>query len=449
MPQTVRPNFIKVSPSPTEEALYVVPYGANLGLAFTGPDGVDIRLRPQIYGKFLVLGANQELSPQVARAVLEFLRKDMPRFYRLRAFLLREVPEGSSERTARVAIKQFCPDRVELLSFDSGQSYTVRIYDGGHAECTCPDFFFRRRKIGAWCKHIKALHQELREEFSPDVEEFPFCLPLWEMDKVSQRAKFIEDLGGLYEVFSHPFAERENYTRRRDGYETPLLGVEFEIPEGTGPGATLLLKVVSALKERGLVLSYERDTSVDGGEIKLTPFPATLEECLKKGQLLKDLRDLVKGLFISSKYSGLHVHVNMWPFRERWEEVPELLLPFALLLQRRFNLASIFGRGMNPYATRVGATVPPRYWWVNFMSLPYTVEVRLGCSKHGDPVKILLTALFLQRAFWAIMEGRFEVPPFNASGEEIISAFSKLLSEEERRYIVPLLEEALLSPARD
>jgi hypothetical protein len=224
--------------------------------------------------------------------------------------------------------------------------------------------------------------------------------------------------------------------------------VEFEIPEGRGAEMTLLSRVISVLMKNGLVLSYERDTSVEGGEIKLTPFPATLEEVLKKGQLLKDLRDLVKGLFISSKYSGLHVHVNMWPFRERWEEIPELILPFALLLQRRFNLVSIFGRGMNPYATRIGATVPPRYWWVNFMSLPHTVEVRLGCSKHGDPVKILLMALFMQRAFWAIMEGRFEVPPFNASGEELISAFAKLLSEEERRYIVPLLKEALISPKK-
>ena len=139
----------------------------------------------------------------------------------------------------------------------------------------------------------------------------------------------------------------------------------------------------------------------------------------------------------------------MWPFRERLEEIPELLLPFVLLLQRRFNLASIFGRGMNPYATRIGATVPLRYWWVNFMSLPHTVEVRLGCSKHGDPVKILLMALFLQRAFWAIMEGRFKVPSFDASGDELISAFSTLLSDEERSYIVPLLKEALLSPEGD
>jgi hypothetical protein len=447
MPQTIlKPNFLKVSPSPVEGTLRVIPYGANIGLAFEGPDGADIRLRPQLYGQFLVLGANQALSPQTARAVLEFLRRDVPRFYRLRAFLLREVPEGSSERTARVAIKQFCPDRVELLSFDSGQSYTVRIHDGGHVECTCPDYFFRRRKIGAWCKHIKALHQELKEEFSPDVEEFPYCLPLWEMDKVSQRAKFIEDLGGLYEVFSHPIAERESYTRRRDGYDTPVLGVEFEIPEGRGAEMTLLSRVISVLMKNGLVLSYERDTSVEGGEIKLKPFPATLEEVLKKGQLLKNLRDLARGLFVSSKYSGLHVHINMWPFNKRWEDVPELLLPFVLLLQRRFNLASIFGRGMNPYATRIGATVPPRYWWVSFMSLPYTVEVRLGCSKHGDPIKILLMALFMQRAFWAIMEGRFEVPPFNASGEELISAFSTLLSEEERRYIVPLLKEALISP---
>jgi len=444
MPQVVRPSL--VSSSPTEGTLRVVPYGAHIGLAFEGPEGADIRLRPQLYGRFFVLGVNQELSPQVARAVLDFLRKDMPRFYRLRAFLLREVPEGSSERTARIGIKQFAPDRVELLSFDSGSEYTIRIHNGGHAECSCPDYFFRRRRVGAWCKHIKALHQELREEFSPDVEAFPYYLPLWEMNKVSKEAEFIEALGGLYEVFSHPDAERESYTRRRDGYEAPILGVEFEIPEGRGAEMTLLLKVISALKKRGLVLSFERDTSVEGGEIKLTPFPATLEEVLKKGQLLKNLRGLVRGLFESSKYSGLHVHINMWPFRERWEDVPELLLPFVLLIQRRFNLASIFGRGTNPYATRIGATVPPRYWWVSFMSLPHTVEVRLGCSKHGDPVKILLMALFLQRAFWAIMEGGFEVPPFNASGEELISAFSKLLSKKERRYIVPLLKEALLSP---
>jgi|YNPBryunderm2012_1023409.scaffolds.fasta_scaffold22442_1 hypothetical protein len=447
MPQTIlKPNFLKVSPSPVEGILRGVPYGANIGIAFEGPNRADIRLRPQIYGRFLVLGVNQELSPQTARAVLEFLRKDMPRFYKLRAFLLREVPEGSSEKTARVAIKQFSPDRVELLSLDSGLFYTVRIHDGGHAECSCPDFVNRRAGTGTWCKHIKALHQELKEEFSPDVEEFPYCLPLWEMDKVSKEAKFIEEIGGLYEVMSHPFAERESYTRRRDGYDTPFLGVEFEIPEGRGAEMTLLLRVISSLMKNGLISHYERDASVDGGEIKLSPFPATLEEVLKKGQLLKDLRDLVKGLFISSKHSGLHVHINMWPFRERVEEMLELLLPFVRLLERRFNLVSIFGRGMNPYATRVEALVPPRYWWVNFTSLPHTVEIRLGCSKHGDPVKILLMSLFMQRVFWAIMEGRFKVPPLDASGDKLISAFSKLLSKEERRYIVPLLKEALISP---
>jgi len=449
MPQAlVRPNFLRVSPS-KEGALRLVPYGANIGLAFEGPDRAEIRLRPQLYGQFFVLGVNQELSPQVARAVLEFLRKDMPRFYRLRAFLLREVPEGSSERTARIGIKQFAPDKVELLSFDSGLSYTVRIHDGGHAECTCPDFSYRRRGTGTWCKHIKALHQELREEFSPDVENFPYCLPMWEMKEVSPEAKFIEALGGLYEVMSHPFVERESYTRRRDGYETPTLGVEFEIPEGRGAEIVLLTKVISALKKNGLISHYERDASVDGGEIKLTPFPATLEEVLKRGQLLKDLRDLGKGLFESSKFAGLHVHINMWPFRDRKEEIPQKLFPFVLLLQRRFSLVSLFGRSLNPYATRMEAMVPPRYWWVNFTSLPYTVEIRLGCSKHGDPVKILLMALFMQRAFWAIMEGRFKVPSLDESGDKLISAFSKLLSKEERRYIVPLLREALLSPARD
>jgi len=449
MPQTIlRPNFLKVSSS-SEGALRLVPYGANLGLAFEGPDRADIRLRPQLYGQYLVLGVRQKLSPQVARAVLDFLRVDMPRFYKLRAFLLREVPEGSSGKDVGIEVIRFSPDRVELLSFDSWRAYTVRIHDGGHAECSCPDFQFRRAGTGTWCKHIKALHQELREEFSPNVEEFPYCLPLWEMDKVSKEAEFIEALGGLYEVMSHAPAERESYTRRRDGYETPTLGVEFEIPEGRGAEMTLLLKVVSALMKHGLISHYERDASVEGGEIKLKPFPATLEEVLRRGQLLKDLRDLVKGLFISSKHSGLHVHINMWPFRDREEEVPKLLLPFVLLLQRRFQLFFIFGRGMNAYAARMETMVSPRYRWVNFTSLPHTVEIRLGCSKHGDPVKILLMALFMQRAFWAIMEGRFKVPSLDESGDKLISAFSKLLSKEERRYIVPLLKEALLSPARD
>jgi hypothetical protein len=451
MPQhTLRPNFLKVSSFlSTEGALRLVPYGANIGMAFEGSGRTDIRLRPQVYGKFLVLGVNQELSPQVARAVLEFLRKDMSRFYKLRAFLLSEVPEGSSEKTTRVAIKQFSPDKVELLSLDSGLTYTVRIHEGGHAECSCPDFTYRRAGTGTWCKHIKALHQELREEFSPDVEEFPYCLPLWEMGEVSKEAKFIEDIGGLYEVMSHPLAERESYTRRRDGYDEPLLGVEFEIPEGRGAEMTLLLKVISSLMKNGLISHYERDASVDGGEIKLKPFPATIEEVLEKGQLLRDLRDLVKGLFVSSKEAGLHVHINMWPFRDREEEIPELLFPFTLLIERRFSLVSIFGRSLNHFAMRMEALVQPRYRWVNFTSLPHTVEVRLGCAKHGDPVKILLMALFMQRAFWAIMEGRFKVPSLDTSGDKLISAFSKLLSKEERRYIVPLLKEALLSPTRD
>ncbi len=449
MPQPIlKPNFLKVSSS-KEGTPRLVPYEANIELAFEGPDRADIRLRPQICGQFLVLGANQSLSPQVARAVLEFLRKDMPRFYRLRAFLLSEVPEGSSEKTVRVAIKQFTPDRVELLSLDSGLSYTVRIHDGGNAECSCHDFQYRRVGTGTWCKHIKALHQDLKVEFSPNVEGFPYCLPLWRMDKVSQRAKLIEDLGGLYEALSHPPAEMGRYTHRRGRYDEALLGVEFEIPEGRGAERTLLLKVISALMKNGIVSHYERDASVEGGEVKLKPFPATLEEVLEKGNILKSLRDLVKGLFVSPKSAGLHVHINMWPFRDREEEVPKLLFPFALLIERRFNLVSIFGRSLNPYAVRMGAAVPPRYKWVNFTSLPHTVEVRLGCSKGGDPVRILLMGLFMQRAFWAIMEGRFKVPSLDASGDKIISAFSKLLSKEERRYIVPLLKEALLSPVRD
>jgi len=448
MPQVLSLKFLEVAPSPSKGGLpWVIPLTAYSEIAFTTSDGVEIRLRPQLYGEDLVLGVNRWLSPQVARAVLEFLKKDIPRFYRLRAFLLSEVPEGSSEEDTRLFIWESSPDRVEL---SSGREYhTVRILEGGRAECSCPDFQNRRAGTGTWCKHIRALHRFLRETFSPNAVMFPYCLPLQEIDEVPPSAKFIEELGGLYEVLSHPDAERGSYARCRDVYDTPTLGVEFEIPGGRGAEMVLLVKVISVLKNRGLVLSYERDASVDGGEIKLTPFPATIEEVLKRGQLLKDLRDLVKGLFVSSKPAGLHVHVNMWPFRERLGEILLILLPFVLLLQRRFNLAAIFGRGLNSYATGIEALVPPRYWWVNFMSLPHTVEIRLGCSKHGDPVKILLMALFMQRAFWAIMEGRFELPSPDASGDKLISAFSQLLSEEERSYIVPLLKEALLSPERD
>jgi hypothetical protein len=450
MPQVLSPKFLEVAPYPSKGGLpWVIPRTAYSEIAFTKSDGVEIILRPQLYGENLVLGVNRWLSPQVARAVLEFLRGDMPRFYRLRAFLLSEVPEGSSEEDTRLFIWKSSPDRFELSSLGSRTIYVVRIHDGGRAECSCPNFQNRRAGTGTWCKHIKALHRWLRENFSPNVSMFPYCLPLQEIDEVSPSAKLIEELGGLYEVMSHPDAERGSYTRRRDEYETPTLGVEFEIPGGRGTEMVLLVKVISTLKNRGLVLSYERDASVDGGEIKLTPFPATLEEVLKRGQLLKELRDLVKGLFVNSKPAGLHVHVNMWPFRERLGEILEILLPFVRLIQRRFNLVSIFGRGLNSYATGIEALAPPRYWWVNFMSLPHTVEIRLGCSKHGDPVKILLMALFMQRAFWAIMEGRFEMPSPYASGDKLISAFSQLLSEEERSYIVPLLKDALLSPTGD
>lgn len=122
MPQPILRPFLKVSPSPTDGEVKLVPYGANIGLVFEGPKRADIRLCPQLYGKFLVLGANQKLSPQVARAVLDYLRADMPRFYRLRAFLLREVPAGSSEKTVSIGIVKFSPDRVELRSF---QLHTV------------------------------------------------------------------------------------------------------------------------------------------------------------------------------------------------------------------------------------------------------------------------------------------------------------------------------------
>jgi hypothetical protein len=296
------------------------------------------------------------------------------------------------------------------------------------------------------------VHQALREEFSP-YEDYPYHLPLWGISDPSNWARLIESLGGLYKVLAKEQAQRESYSHDRREYGTPMLGVEFEIPLDRGAEFMLLLRLISALKEEGFISSYERDGSVFGGEIKLEPFPATLEECLKRGELLRDLRDLVRGLFASDMKAGMHVHINMYPFSYiPREEIKRKLSLVVSLLERRFHLAPLFGRNFNDYALKRkdARGRDARYGWINYESLPRTVEVRLGCSKKGDPVKILLMALLLQRAFWARLRGEFKVPSSDSSRERIISAFSSLLSDEERNHIVPLLEEALLdSPVMD
>jgi hypothetical protein len=440
----LRLRSLKVSS--TQGALNVVPVSAGERIYFHRHGGEEIILFPQLLGKFLVLGVNKEIDPQTARNILEFLRADIPRFYVLRHFLLREIPEGSSEKTAQAKLLWFSPERVDILSEESGLIYRVRILEGGHAECSCPDFAQRRAGTGTWCKHIKLVHQTLRERFSPN-EDYPYHLPLWKVFNPSHWAELIESLGGLYKVLAKEQAKREGYSHDRREYGTPMLGVEFEIPNNNGAEFTLLLRLISALKEQGVISSYERDGSVLGGEIKLEPFPADLEECLKRGNLLRNLRDLVKGLFESDVKAGMHVHINMHPFSYIPKgEVKRKLSLVVSLFERRFNLAVLFGRGFNSYALKRqdARGRDARYGWVNYEPLSRTVEVRLGCSKKGDPVKVLLVALLLQRVFWARLREEFKVPSSDSSRDRIISAFSSVLSEEERAHIVPLLEEAIL-----
>jgi len=447
----VKPNFLEVSPSVCEGALRMVPDWAYLGRIRTpavwenSKSGERITLFPQLFEDLLVLGVDRKIDPQTARSILELLRADAPRFHRLRDFVLREVPEGSSERTVQIQITEFWADLFEVFDLELVYHYEVRLYDGGDAVCTC----WESEKLAGkgWCRHIKALHQALREILSPDVERLPYHLPLWEVEEVSQVAKLVESIGGLYRVMLRKEPSAEIYSRRREESKDPMLGVEFEIPVGAHREFSLLKRAISLLKEKGVILSYERDASVSGGEIKLKPFPATLEECLEKGRFLKALRGLGNRCFEDETFAGLHVHINMWPysgFSRGW--IMEKLYPIVHLFEKRFNLALLFGRGFNHYARKRKRARgnAARYGWINYESLPYTVEVRLGCAKKGDPVKILLTALLLQRAFWARLEGTFRVPSVNASREKILSAFSSLLSEEERKYIVPLLEEALI-----
>jgi len=438
--------------SSIQGTLNVLPSEAGERIYFHRHGGEDIVLFPQLFGKFLALGVNKEIDPQTARNILEFLRGDIPKFYTLRQFLLREVPEGSSEKTAQAKALWFTPERVDILSEESGLIYRVRILEGGNAQCSCPDFQNRRVGTGTWCKHIKFVHQTLRERFSPN-EDYPYHLPLWRVPNPSHWAELIESLGGLYKVLAYEEASQRSYSHSREKYTDPMLGVEFEVPRGDRKEIHLLRRVISSLMDHGLVQSYEYDGSVSGGEIKLKPFPATLEECLEKGNLLKTLRDLTSGLFDSDIRAGMHVHINMYPYNafSGWR-IREKLSHIVSLFEKRFNLAVLFGRGFNRYALKRKDAKgrDARYGWVNYEPLPYTVEVRLGCAKKGDPVKILLIALLLQRAFWARLEGNFTVPSSKASRERILSAFSSLLSEEERKHIVPLLEEALLdSPAMD
>jgi hypothetical protein len=438
----VKPSFLKVSHE--KGTLQVVPCGKNVWAWMSLKDtrGEIIWISPQLFGKFLVLGVDKEIDSQTARNILELLQEDIPKLYRLRNFLLKESPEGSSEEVAQAELCGFNLEEAQLYCKDDGFYYWVRILDGGNAECSCREF-----KAGTWCKHIKFLHQFLKEKYAPNVEQFPYHLPLWPIKDLSEGAKLVLSLGGPYTLLSKPNAYPNSYHNHREVYHTPMLGVEFEVPRVREPEFSLLRRIITALKEKGVVSAYERDASVDGGEIKLKPFPATLEECLEKGNLLKAIREVVKPLFEDDRLAGVHVHINMSIFEHLSKgQIERKLSPIVRLFERRFDLTLLFGRGFNRYALRREEVNEEnaRYGWVNFRPLPYTVEVRLGCAKKGDPVKILLVALTLQRAFWARLKGTFKVPPPKASREKILSAFSSLLSEEERKHIVPLLEEALL-----
>jgi hypothetical protein len=437
----VKPSFLKVSSE--KGTLQLVPYERNVwaGLRFKDFGGDVINVSPQLFGKFLVLGVSKEVDSQTARNILELLQEDIPKFYRLRNFLLREPPEGSSEETAQAEVVWFNLDGVELYCRDDRLHYWI-LFDEDKVECSCG-----KSKAGTWCKHIKFLQQFLREKYAPDVEKFPYHLPLWPIKDLSEGAKLVLSLGGPYYLLGKLPASPQSYEHRRDIYFIPMLGVEFEVPLSREPEISLLRRIITVLKEKGIVSAYERDASVDGGEIKLKPFPATVEKCLEKGNLLKAIREVVRPLFEDDRLAGIHVHINMFPFEHlsKWQ-IERKLASVVRLFEKRFDLALLFGRGFNRYALKREEVSDEnaRYGWVNFRPLPYTVEVRLGCAKKGDPVKILLMALLLQRAFWARLEGNFTVPPLKASREKILSAFSSLLSEEERNYIVPLLEKALI-----
>ena len=327
-----------------------------------------LKVVPVLEGRLIRLGVSPELDDERERIeLLSLFRREVPQLYRLRSFLLSTPPAGSAE--------PYLTEEVRWLGFADwlvkGQSdwYQVQVGENGAPTCTCPDFTHRRRGR-TWCKHIVGLHQVLQRALQPK-EGFQL-LPAWRVREKTAMAELVEMVGGLFEIEQAPLIYQASYSRKREQYDAPMLGVEFEVPLYREEELDHLRKVLTLLRRQGIVLTYEYDASVDGGEIKFVPFPATLEKVNEVAVMMEGIKALYPRLFERGGYAGIHVHINVYPL----DLTEHSYVHIGTWFRRNFDLPKIFGRSFNRYA-KEAVSRRDRYSW---LFLIYRVELKVTVS---------------------------------------------------------------------
>jgi len=385
----------------------------------------DVVLYPVMDRGLIYLGTDKPLQPEVVGRVLSLLRRDIPSLLVLRRFLLRKVPANSGKVfDVQVRLGESYAQWHVKSERRRDLSYVVSLDEEGNPSCTCPDFRQRRAGTGKWCKHIASLHQKL---LSLRAE---YLIPL---RRVEEGETIYEKLG-LLAVLAEKAIDRLDYSHHREQFDAPMLGVEFEVPEiYPQEQYSLLRKVLSLLKKKGVVLSFERDGSVSGGEIKLTPFPASLQKVQETADLLRSVQKSFPDLFGGRSFAGLHVHINVWPLVQSgkldWADIVQV----GLFFEKRFDLMKMFGRAFNTYALSFREATPnERYVWLSRNN--YTVEVRLGNSRH-EPLQVLLGAYLLCRLLWAVAGRELFALPVYAPSPQVEETLVSLFPQEEQETI--------------
>lgn len=103
----------------------------------------------------------------------------------IRAFLP-EVEAAERVATSRSKLRQrridayyrkMMPGVVKLVKVSSrsqpGKVYVITVYNTGAKKCSCPDYGFRRRQRGEYCKHIAEWMKKEKAETVVDAAEKP------------------------------------------------------------------------------------------------------------------------------------------------------------------------------------------------------------------------------------------------------------------------------------
>lgn len=225
-------------------------------------------------------------------------------------------------------------------------------------------------------------------------------------------------------------ARRESYHGSGVGRMPPpsgadeTYGFEWELVAGNGVShQTLINKIDSIAVSKGVLLGYERDSSLQSPhEVEVVSMPHTLETHLQMLRALPDLTNHADTLRTTAR-GGIHIHVGSSAFRSY-----QCQMLFGLLFSYRKNWederggwAHIAGRGLNNYVRSTdtysshlegfveSAYYSDRYTAANTRS--NTVEVRIFRSAtHPEAVmralRVVATAvayanaILLERPGW-------------------------------------------------